>query len=405
MKKPIDRPTWAEDSIRALTSDGMQLVSCAGAFEAVYFRLLDSAGIAFEEGAALRAADTPADGLAAQTAMRQSHSGTCIFGPRFESGDCCCAIQISHLLQRVAGDDSVMLYSCGQHECRGGGRQFAVMQLDEAGEEAPDRRRHLTAGILRQQFDNWRPPLIVISRRMEIGQSHPHSGGATTGQKLGCGWDTFASQGWQQAQLRERRSSRVITTATVCGIPFQVFPGVYGTGRDTESIVTSVVIRPEESFIEIGCGTGAISIHLALKAREGVGIDVNPAAVANSQHNANELGVSNVNFRLGDVFQDITSRFDVVLFNPPFTCRPARDEVEKMFWDPADQAKRAFLEGARHRLQPGGRVYLGWADYAGLNSTLPIEIAAANGLVLTNTSFHPSKSGLYQHQVLEFRER
>jgi len=132
---------------------------------------------------------------------------------------------------------------------------------------------------------------------------------------------------------------------------------------------------------------------------------VNPAAVANSQHNASEFGITNLNFRLGDVFQDITRRFDVVLFNPPFTCLPARDEVEKMFWDPADQAKRAFLEGARHRLQPGGRVYLGWADYAGLNPTLPIEIAATNGLVLSSISVHPARSGLYQHQVLEFRER
>jgi len=240
MKKPIDTLMSAEDSIRALTSDRMQLVSCAGAFEAVYFRLLDSAGIAFEEGAALMAADVSADGLAAQTAMSQSHSGTCIFGPRFESGDCCCAIQIPHLLQRVAGDDSLALYSCGQHQGRGA--KLAVIRLDEAGGEPPDRRRHLTAEILRQQFDNWRPPLIMISRPLEIRQSHPHGGGPTTGQKSGCGWDSFASQGWQQVQLRERRSSRVTTMATVCGIQFQVFPGVYGTGRDTESMVTSVAI-------------------------------------------------------------------------------------------------------------------------------------------------------------------
>src|SRR5271155_3236329 len=186
--------------------------------------------------------------------------------------------------------------------------------------------------------------------------------------------DTLAVERWQAHQLRERKSSGT-TRVEVRGIPFEVFRGVYNTGGDTELMLASVAVTSRQTFLEVGCGSGAISIHLALTARSGMGIDVNPVAVSNSRHNASVLGVRNVEFRQGDVFGDITDQFDVVLFNPPFTSHPVRDCVDRMFWDPSDQAKQTFFRGVRRRLCSSGRIYFGWADLASLDPKLPLRLA------------------------------
>lgn len=227
-------------------------------------------------------------------------------------------------------------------------------------------------------------------------------------RKLACqdlrSGDASAVHDWQEAQLNERRSSDVISVE-ICGIQLDVFRGVYNGGGDTELMIDSAVVTPSDTFLEVGCGSGAISIHLARKAKFGMGVDVNPAAVANSRHNANRLGIQNVEFRQGDVFGDVVDRFDVVLFNPPFTSHPAQDYSERMFWDPSDHAKQSFFSGVTSRLRSGGRVYFGWASLDSLDSQLPVRLAEANGLCIAKTHSCTARSGLYQRQVLEFAQK
>ena len=209
-----------------------------------------------------------------------------------------------------------------------------------------------------------------------------------------------AVHAWQVTLLKERRCSRA--DKEICGVRFSIFPGVYQGGRDTELMINSSSILPSETFLEIGCGAGAISIHLARTGASGMGLDINPGAVANSRFNARLLGVHNVSFTLGNVFDGIEDRHNVILFNAPFSSHPAKDHVERMFWDPGDEAKRAFFLGLRSRLLPGGRAYFGWARLGGLDHNLPCSLAEANGLYLARTHTCPSRSGLYEHEVLEF---
>jgi methylase of polypeptide subunit release factors len=210
-----------------------------------------------------------------------------------------------------------------------------------------------------------------------------------------------SAQQSQSERLQERKSAST-STAKVCGVDFVIHPGVYGTSVDTELMAETVVLNSNERFLEIGCGSGAISLLLAGKCAEGLAVDINPLAVVNAQENAKRLGVTNVIFRLGDGFAGIQQKFDVLICNPPYNNYPVKDSIERMFWDPDDELKKMFFRQAVEHLLPGGRIYFGWANFQDIDINLPLKLAADNGLILKNITERPSHNGKYSFYVLEF---
>ena len=161
---------------------------------------------------------------------------------------------------------------------------------------------------------------------------------------------------------------------------FDVMPRVYQTSIDTELMGTVVKIQDSQRFLEVGCGCGAVSLRLARRSKSGVGVDINPDAIANSIHNANRLGINNVSFVESDVFETVRGRFHVIVCNPPYNNSEPADNVDRMFWDPNDEMKRRFFAEVRGHLLSEGRVYFGWADFADLNPALPLAWARDAGL-------------------------
>lgn len=206
----------------------------------------------------------------------------------------------------------------------------------------------------------------------------------------------------QAKRLRERRGAKVAMTVRVCGVDFEVMPGVYATSVDTELMADSVRLESDEDFLEIGCGSGAVSLLLARRCRGGMATDINPQAILNSRLNSERLGVSTVQFVLGHVYAGIERSFDAIVCNPPYNNRPAQDEIDRMFWDPDDVLKREVFAGARQRLRDGGRLYLGWADFSDLDHALPLDLAKRYGFVLNGEFERPSHSGRCRFEVFEF---
>jgi release factor glutamine methyltransferase len=204
----------------------------------------------------------------------------------------------------------------------------------------------------------------------------------------------------QGKRINERRAAQPIEVE-LCGLKILVEPGVYQTSGDSELMAESVEIGPDQTFLEIGCGSGVVSLALARRAARGVGVDINERCVANSRRNAKANGAANVEFLASNMFEDVRGTFDVLIFNPPYSRHAARDEVDRMFWDPEDEAKRTFFEKAAEHLNPGGRVYFGWADFADIDVRLPFSLAEANGYRLAHTFTKPHKDK-FTYYVLEF---
>ena len=72
--------------------------------------------------------------------------------------------------------------------------------------------------------------------------------------------------------------------------------------------------------LEIGCGTGIVSLHCAASNQENAveGVDVNPAAVSLAKKNAKTNGIKNARFYESDFFSNVTGKYDWILFNAPY---------------------------------------------------------------------------------------
>ena len=213
----------------------------------------------------------------------------------------------------------------------------------------------------------------------------------------------FRSVPTQAKRIEERRNAKPVETVC-CGLTISVEPGVYQTSTDSELMAASVHITSKQRFLEIGCGTGVVSLALAKRALQGVGTDINERAIENSRKNAETLGITNVKFLVSDVFENVEGTYDVIVCNPPYTNHETSDVIERMFWDPDNDMKREFFNEAHNHLSPGGRIYFGWANFADIDVELPFRLAAEK-YTLAQVFSKPQKRNEFTYYVLEFKAK
>ncbi len=162
-----------------------------------------------------------------------------------------------------------------------------------------------------------------------------------------------------------------------------VWPPTYSPGG--ELFADHIPFDRMSSFLEMGCGTGIMCVLAALAGTERVlGLDINPAAVRNTELNAARHGVADrVTARESDLYSAIRpdERFDGIYWNPPFL-NPPEDRVDSSIWhetmfDPAYAKLRRFVSEGRQLLNPGGRLYL-WFGEAFGDPTLVSDLAGEN---------------------------
>ncbi|NTV22524.1 MAG: class I SAM-dependent methyltransferase [Candidatus Yonathbacteria bacterium] len=207
----------------------------------------------------------------------------------------------------------------------------------------------------------------------------------------------------QAKRLDERHTDNSFEVA-ICGMKIAVEPGVYQTSEDSELMAESVEITKNQNFLEIGCGTGVVSISVAKRAANGIGVDINEKAVANARRNAEAQKIDNLQFFVSDVFEKVTGNFDVIICNPPYTKHDAKDNIERMFWDPENEMKQTFFKEVGGYLKMRGKIYFGWADFADIDTNLPFKLAEKHGYILVNTFKKPHKNDFHFY-VLEFTRK
>jgi release factor glutamine methyltransferase len=86
-------------------------------------------------------------------------------------------------------------------------------------------------------------------------------------------------------------------------------------------VARELVTQPRARVLDLGTGTGAVALALA-KENPGwslCGVDIEPAAVALANGNAQSLGIGNVEFLQSDWFAMLPPRrFDAIVGNPPY---------------------------------------------------------------------------------------
>lgn len=200
-----------------------------------------------------------------------------------------------------------------------------------------------------------------------------------------------------------------------CQIPLSVFPNVYAPDFFTDSYWFSKhlpnILRKGASFLEIGTGTGIISILLAMDGKRNItATDIVPAAVNNARANIERHNLQDcISVREGHIYSVLKpdERFDYIFWAHPFNNSPIPvvDPLLGTGLDHNYNNLRDYIKNARKHLNKGGKLLLGTGDSADIETML--EIAKENNfeMQLLKSEVVPLEYGrpaIIEYRIYEF---
>ena len=135
------------------------------------------------------------------------------------------------------------------------------------------------------------------------------------------------------------------------GRSFKVLKDVLIPRQDTEISVETLlkIIKNNKinNMLEIGCGTGIVSISVDLETKVDVtAVDISQKAIENTKINKEKIG-STITVLKSDLFSNIKNKFDIIYSNPPYI---KSDEIEKLQVEVRKHEPRLALDGGEDGL-------------------------------------------------------
>lgn len=198
--------------------------------------------------------------------------------------------------------------------------------------------------IVRVEPDAFFEGEIAIRDALSIGNKHPT-------KVLGSSVDALINR------LPVAEGGYVDWRGRSLFVPPTVLSPRQKTGAGT-SLIEHWRVRPGDRVLDLGCGTGILSIA-ALQQGAGsvVAVDINPDAVSATQRNAAAYGLADhIEVRHSDLFADVEGPFDIIVSNPPYWAGDPADAYEGNFFDPGFRFMQTMLERGGDFLVPGGRL-------------------------------------------------
>ena len=173
-------------------------------------------------------------------------------------------------------------------------------------------------------------------------------------------------------RLGGKPTQYITKTQEFYGRDFEVRPGVLIPRPETELVVAEVLQRTKSgaSVLDVGCGSGAIAITLALESHGRIfATDLSADALAIAARNSERLRAT-VRFAACDLLTGIRARsLDVVVSNPPYVSERDKEGLQREVreWEPeialfagptgTEMYERIVADAARV-LRPGGWLVL-----------------------------------------------
>lgn len=209
----------------------------------------------------------------------------------------------------------------------------------------------------------------------------------------------LAYHSYAKARLERDDKTRILGFSVV--VPPGVFhPGLYFSSKMLGRYLQRVPLEGK-ALLDMGCGSGILSLVAASRGAKVAAVDINPRAVEATRENAdrNNLGIRAFP---GNLFEplDEGSRFEYIIFNPPFYSGEPKTEPEKAWLGGGDyRIIGDFLAFAPGFMTRSGSIILILSSEMAIPRIL--EIFHASGF--TFECVH-SKAFLFEHLFI-FRAR
>ncbi len=138
-------------------------------------------------------------------------------------------------------------------------------------------------------------------------------------------------------------------------------PKEYISSEIFTDFIDSLTDLSGKYVLDMGCGSGTVSVFAASKGADCFAVDINPMGVKAAVQNALRNGFSaNVHGIESNLFQkmDAAKKFDRMFFNPPYFKGIAKNNFELAFKGGENyEVIRSFIKDSKSFLKESGLVY------------------------------------------------
>ncbi|WP_323737034.1 HemK2/MTQ2 family protein methyltransferase [Methanosphaera sp. ISO3-F5] len=148
------------------------------------------------------------------------------------------------------------------------------------------------------------------------------------------------------------------------GVEFNECEEVYPPAEDTFLLIDNLMVQSGYDVLEIGTGTGLVSICASLKCSSVTSTDINPYAIKCAEANIKLNNRDNITVIKSDLFDNINGKYDLILFNTPYLPVTDEEHVDDEYskaWDGGENGREVidkFLKQAPQYLKENGTIQL-----------------------------------------------
>ena len=206
-------------------------------------------------------------------------------------------------------------------------------------------------------------------------------------------------------RLNHRPLSRIIGARQFWGRNFNLTDDVLDPRGDTETLIAEALKYPAKRILDLGTGSGILGITLAAERLHAfvVVTDISKAALVVAKTNAKRHHVEDrIEFIESDWFDNLHSKFDLIISNPPYI---SENELGGLEPDVIDYDPLIALTPGEDGLVPY-RIIAGQAqNYLNANGRVIVEIGHLQGNDVKNLFLQAGFADVQILQDLDGRDR
>lgn len=160
------------------------------------------------------------------------------------------------------------------------------------------------------------------------------------------------------------------------GIEYTECSEVYPPAEDTFLLIDNLMVESSDNVLEIGTGTGLVSISTSFKCREVTSTDINPHAITCAKNNIKLNARDNITLIESDLFENINDEYDLILFNTPYLPVIEEEHVDDDYskaWDGGENGREVidkFIKEAPQYLKKDGKIQLVQSSFSDNEKTI-----------------------------------